>query len=97
MVGNGVTCVSRQGLNHKLAGFIDPGFKGQLVLELKNELLNTDLILKIGQRIGQLTFHNLSTTTSEYVGSYNNQRGAVGAQKLTVSPIDPSIILQRGK
>lgn len=51
----GKSTIARQGLIVHAAGLIDPGFNGQITLELHNET-NTELILPVGTRIGQLTF-----------------------------------------
>ena len=55
----GKSTIARQGLIVHAAGLIDPGFHGQITLELHNET-NTDLILPVGTRIGQLTFTHLA-------------------------------------
>lgn len=53
---NGKSSLARLGLQvHSTAGFIDPGFRGQITLELKN-LSKQPIWLKAGQRIAQLAF-----------------------------------------
>lgn len=71
----------RRGLAvHITAGFIDPGFRGRLVLELKN-LGNEDIILYQGAYIAQLSFFQLSSKVARPYGSngvkshYQGQQG----------------------
>lgn len=65
---------------HITAGFIDPGFKGQITLELKN-LGNDVLRLCHGDYIAQLSFHQLSSPAMRPYGTpslnshYQNQEG----------------------
>jgi len=46
----------REGYNHALAGFIDPGFRGRITLELQNINRMHSLPLSAGMLIGQLRF-----------------------------------------
>lgn len=46
----------REGYNHALAAYIDPGFVGRITLELKNYSRYRCLPLQAGMRIGQLRF-----------------------------------------
>lgn len=46
----------REGWNHALAGFVDPGFHGRVTLELKNYNQHHYLKVEAGMRIGQLRF-----------------------------------------
>lgn len=56
---NGKSSLGRLGLLvHATAGFVDPGFSGQLTLELKN-LSGRVIQLKQGQPVAQLVFHRL--------------------------------------
>lgn len=53
---------------HITAGFIDPGFEGNITLEIRND--NTvPLILKPGMRIGQLCFYQLDHPVYKPYGS----------------------------
>ena len=67
---------ARNGLNHLLAGWCDPGWHGsKLTLELKNERLHHALPLYPGLKIGQMVFHSMSNAPmNSYrdVGHYNN-------------------------
>lgn len=58
---NGKSTLGRLGLLvHATAGFIDPGFTGQITLELKN-LSAKALLLDAGMPIAQLVFHRLTS------------------------------------
>jgi dCTP deaminase len=47
---------AREGLQHLLAGYIDPGFQGEITLELKNVKRFKNILLMPRMRIGQLRF-----------------------------------------
>jgi len=51
----------REGYQHALAAYIDPGFSGRITLELKNYSRYHQLELIPGMRIGQLRFTKLDT------------------------------------
>lgn len=77
----GKSSLGRMGLAvHITAGYIDPGFSGQIVLELKN-LGEKELILDKGTPIAQLVFHELRTAAARPYGHpdlgshYQNQTG----------------------
>ncbi len=67
---------AREGLNHLLAGWCDPGWHGsRLTLELKNERKYHPLPLYPGLKIGQMVFHEMSSTPAQsyaLVGHYND-------------------------
>ena len=70
----------REGINHLLAGYIDPGFHGQITLELENVNHRHSIILKPGMRIGQLRFGKLEQIPMRsyaQTGRYMNDTGAV--------------------
>lgn len=72
----GKSSIGRSGLFIQNAGWIAPGFNGEITLELYNA---NDYCLKIekGISIGQVLFANLDQTTSKpYKGRYLNQTGA---------------------
>jgi len=50
----------REGFNHCLAGYIDPGFSGRVTLELQNLNQRHSLFVKTGMLIGQLRFSALA-------------------------------------
>lgn len=74
MIGllHGVSSLGRLGLLiHVTAGVADPGYTGRLTLELVS--LGGTILLRPGQRIGQLTMHKLDTlSTRPYSGKYLN-------------------------
>ncbi len=81
----GKSSLGRLGLAvHITAGFIDPGFKGQVTLELKN-LGNEEIMLRRGQYVAQLSFYQLSSPASRPYGSaglnshYQNQMGVTAS------------------
>jgi len=64
---------------HATAGFIDPGFEGQITLELSN-IGSIPVKLYPGMRIAQIVLHQMSSAAGEPYGSsrgsqYNNQTG----------------------
>lgn len=67
---------ARDGLNHLLAGWCDPGWHGsRLTLELKNERRHCPLKLYPGLKIGQMVFHVMNNTPQHsyaVTGHYNN-------------------------
>lgn len=77
----------RRGLMvHLTAGFIDPGFEGQITLEFYNASPQA-MFLPVGERICQLSFYRLSSASERPYGhasrgeSYNGQMGATPARK----------------
>jgi dCTP deaminase len=78
----GKSSFGRLGLTvHITAGFIDPGFSGQVTLEMVN-LSRTVVCIEVGKPICQISFETLDMQCerpygSEGLGShYQNQRGA---------------------
>lgn len=68
----------REGYNHALAGYIDPGFHGNITLELNNLRRHKDLPLRAGMRIGQLRFMKLDSVPHRpysLTGRYHNANG----------------------
>ena len=61
------------------AGFVDPGFRGQLTLCLTN-LGNDDLFVKKNDRVVQMIFHEVREGNMSYSGRYQDSRGAVEAK-----------------
>ena len=70
----------REGWNHMMAGYIDPGFVGRVTLELKNENQYHYLTLKQGMRIGQLRFAKLDAIPMRSYASTGRYYGAEGVQ-----------------
>lgn len=76
----GRSSIGRQGvIVHKTAGWIDPGFTGEITLELMN-LGNEPVDLREGERVAQLVFFVLDAPSSGYDGSYQGQEGATEAR-----------------
>lgn len=69
-------------LVHATAGFIDPGFRGTITLELKNLTQTETLRLFVGDRLCQITFTKMSSPALYPYGSpglgshYQGQDGA---------------------
>lgn len=61
------------------AGFVDPGFRGQLTLCLTN-LGRDDLIVQKNDRVVQLILHEVREGNQCYSGRYQDSRGVVGAK-----------------
>lgn len=78
---NGKSSHARRGLVvHQTAGFIDPGFKGQITLELSNASMN-GIKLTRGMAICQLVFMQMTSPAQRPYGSaglgshYQGQQG----------------------
>lgn len=78
---NGKSSLARQGLIvHTTAGFIDPGFRGQITLELKN-LSRRPITLLPGMPICQLVFFQMTSPSERPYGSKglsSHYQGQVG-------------------
>lgn len=76
----GRSSLGRLGLFIQNAGWVDPGFKGEITLELFNA--NRYAIeLNAGRRVGQLVFAQLDDNAlNPYRGKYQGQRGATGSK-----------------
>jgi dCTP deaminase len=65
---------------HVTAGFIDPGFRGQLTLEMVN-LLGVPIILRPGKKVCQVAFAYMdSPVRNPYKGRYQHSRGVVASR-----------------
>jgi len=65
----GKSSLGRLGLLiHSTAGYVDPGWKGNLTLELSN-VANLPITLYFGMKIGQISFHQLSSPVERPYGS----------------------------
>lgn len=66
---------------HVTAGFVDPGFKGNLTLELYN-LSSFSIPLKEGDKIAQVSLSKLLTPVLQgYKGRYQNSHGTIAARE----------------
>lgn len=84
----GKSTLGRLGLMiHSTAGYVDPGWSGELTLELSN-VATLPILLRPGMRIGQLSFEIMSSPVERPYGSaglgshYQNQRGATPSREL---------------
>lgn len=82
----GKSSLGRIGLStHVTAGFIDPGFKGTITLEIVN-MNHYTIKLHWKQKIGQIIFNRLNLAAERPYGSdglgshYQNQKGATVAR-----------------
>lgn len=72
----GRSSIGRIGLFVQNAGWVDPGFRGQITLELFNASDNT-IQLEVGRRIAQLVFVKMGNPCRvPYDGKYQFQTGA---------------------
>ena len=76
----GRSSLGRMGLFIQNAGWVDPGFKGEITLELFNAN-RCAIELKSGRRVGQLVFAQMDAKAlAPYNGKYQNQSGATGSK-----------------
>ena len=76
----GRSSLGRIGLFIQNAGWVDPGFRGEITLELFNAN-RCAIELKAGRRVGQLVVAQLDDTAlNPYAGKYQGQRGATGSR-----------------
>ena len=76
----GRSSLGRMGLFIQNAGWVDPGFKGEITLELFNAN-RCAIELQAGRRVGQLVFAKLDEhALNPYNGKYQGQRGATGSR-----------------
>ena len=76
----GRSSIGRLGLFIQNAGWVDPGFEGEITLELFNAN-RCAVELQSGRRVGQLVFAQLDEhALNPYSGKYQGQRGATGSQ-----------------
>ena len=80
---------ARAGWNHALAGWIDPGWNGQITLELTNQKQLNFLSVQAGQRLVQLVCFKLNQPAAapySLTGNYQNQVGVTPSNN-NLSPI----------
>ncbi len=75
----GRSSVGRLGLFIHNAGWIDPGFRGRITLELFNAN-PFPLRLRAGMRICQIIFSEINGSTPGYTGKYLGQDNVVGSR-----------------
>jgi len=70
--------MARLGLDHALAGWVDPGFEGNLTLELH---AHRPITLHAGQRVIQIVLYELDQVAANpYRGKYKGQTGPTMAR-----------------
>ncbi|MDW7681808.1 MAG: dCTP deaminase, partial [bacterium] len=76
----GRSSIGRLGLFIQNAGWVDPGFQGEITIELYNAN-SLPIRLKMGVRICQLVFAKLDKPAANpYRGKYQGQRKATGSR-----------------
>lgn len=76
----GRSSMGRMGLFIQNAGWVDPGFEGEITLELYNAN-RCAIQLQAGRRVGQLVFAQTSgPVLHPYRGKYQGQRNATGSR-----------------
>ena len=76
----GRSSLGRMGLFIQNAGWVDPGFEGEITLELYNAN-RCAIELQAGRRVGQLVFATMTDVPNNiYRGKYQGQQGATGSQ-----------------
>lgn len=83
----GRSSLGRMGLFIQNAGWVDPGFEGEITLELFNAN-RCAIELQSGRRVGQLVFAKMDgNALNPYRGKYQGQRGATGSKAFMDSEI----------
>lgn len=75
----GRSSIGRLGLFVQNAGFIDPGFEGEITLELFNAS-NRSIIIEKGIRVCQIVLLETRSFSSGYKGKYLKQEGATSSR-----------------
>ncbi|MDO4753679.1 MAG: dCTP deaminase [Bacillota bacterium] len=76
----GRSSLGRMGLFIQNSGWVDPGFEGEITLELYNAN-RCAIELKAGRRVGQLVFAKMDDVAENpYRGKYQGQKGATGSR-----------------
>ncbi len=76
----GRSSIGRMGLFIQNAGWVDPGFEGEITLELYNAN-SLPITIPAGRRVGQLVFCALDQAAEKpYQGKYQGQRKATGSR-----------------
>ena len=77
----GRSSIGRLGLFIQNAGWVDPGFKGTITLEIFNANPSTAIHLYPGMPIGQIIFQYLKEPVIRgYDGKYQNQQGVTASR-----------------
>lgn len=76
----GKSSLGRLGLQvHSTAGFVDPGFNGQITLELSC-VHHPGIVLYPGMPIGQISLTEVETVARAYHGKYRDQSGPTASR-----------------
>lgn len=75
----------REGYEHVMSGYIDPGYRGIITLELVNVNRYRSLPIKTGMRIGQIRFMKTDAPARNPYGDYGNYHQDTG---VTPSRVD---------
>ena len=87
----GRSSLGRMGLFIQNAGWVDPGFEGEITLELYNAN-RCAIVLKAGRRVGQLVFAQMDgRAAAPYCGKYQRQRGATGSRICLDGETQPAV------
>ena len=79
--------LAREGVIGSFA-VVDPGFRGQLTLNLHN-VSEKEITLGKGERIVQIVFHELGSTAKKgYNGSYQDSKGIVTSKRNKLNQTD---------
>lgn len=63
---------AREGFNHSLAFWVDPGWDGILTMEVMNVNNYSDLKLDYGMKFAQIIVHKLDQPATPYTGRYQH-------------------------
>ena len=84
----GRSSLGRMGLFIQNAGWVDPGFQGEITLELFNAN-RCAIELRAGRRVGQLVFAKMDMSALHpYAGKYQGQTGATGSRVYLDAEVD---------
>lgn len=81
--------LAREGLNHALAFWIDPGWRGVLTMELINQARYHTIPLWPGRRVVQAIFHTLDGLATPYQGRYLDATQVEGPKQEIGEPYEP--------
>lgn len=89
----GRSSIGRIGLSVQNAGYVDPGFCGNITLELKNDSPNCIRLLT-GYPVAQLVYFDVTECSEPYRGKYQGQIDVTGS-KIELDNFDPvSIVIK---
>jgi dCTP deaminase len=80
----GKSTLARLGLQVEAAGYVDPGWKGNLTVELKNLTQRRGIKLQYGMKIAQIRFEQISSKPEHVYGDADLESHYVGS----VGPVE---------